>query len=306
WLSEERLASAFQRRLPFGAVQIARQNAHDALSKALGNDALAAEYVLALLISRVYGHSGSMPLGRWSLNISRWGAAAGDGVSVAALVEAISQLVPRVLRLPVTAETLCQSNWRPWKDFDANRLRAGQLQLASGTLLVLDECGMTPGNLDERGVRAIQAIEALASDQLLVCDFNSYEVQIPLEVNCLFISQGTSIFKPDLVLPLQPSAPSPASALSASAVHALRFWLGLVTRRTQALRVPPPVMAAFSEDFARLRSHGAALRQQTLHAWVALARAVCFTHGEDELTVDRWRSVFAMEEERCRRLAASS
>ncbi|CAJ1444081.1 unnamed protein product [Effrenium voratum] len=55
------------------------------------------------------------------------------------------------------------------------------------------------------------------------------------------------------------------------------------------------------QDFARLRSRGTALRQQTLHAWVALARAVCFTHGEaserDELTVDRWRSVFAMEEE---------
>ena len=49
------------------------------------------------------------------------------------------------------------SRWKPKKDFDANRLQSGLLQLAPGTLLVLDETQMETGTLDEAGVQAVQA-----------------------------------------------------------------------------------------------------------------------------------------------------
>lgn len=38
-----------------------------------------------------------------------------------------------------------------------------------------------------------------------------------------------------------------------------------------------------------------------VQVWVALARAFCFTHGEEEMTVERWQSVATIERERCRR-----
>lgn len=47
--------------------------------------------------------------------------------------------------------------WTPQKDFDANRLRSGLLQLAPGTLLVFDETQMDTGPLDAAGLRAVQA-----------------------------------------------------------------------------------------------------------------------------------------------------
>ena len=64
---------------------------------------LAAEYVLALLVARVYGNDGSRALGRWSLNLSHW-----QEGSVDLLVRALAKLHPRVVHLPVTPETLKQ------------------------------------------------------------------------------------------------------------------------------------------------------------------------------------------------------
>ncbi|CAE8699694.1 unnamed protein product, partial [Polarella glacialis] len=124
WLSEARLASAFQRRLAApGALAAARGVAISLLTRGLGGDALAAEYVLMLLASRVFARHGDMGLGRWSMNVTRWPeAGAARPAQVAALVEAVSELVPRAVHLPVTAESLSSGRWRPSKDFDANRL----------------------------------------------------------------------------------------------------------------------------------------------------------------------------------------
>ena len=40
----------------------------------------------------------------------------------------------------------------PHKDYEANRLRSGQLQLAAGTHLVLDETALENGQLDTKGL----------------------------------------------------------------------------------------------------------------------------------------------------------
>ncbi|CAK9013270.1 Mini-chromosome maintenance complex-binding protein (MCM-BP) (MCM-binding protein) (Protein E2F TARGET GENE 1) [Durusdinium trenchii] len=299
WLSEGRLLCTFQRRFSGFAVRSLRDLAIQILQEPLGGDQLAAEYVLALLVARVYGNDGSRALGRWSLNLSHW-----QEGSVDLLVRALAKLHPRVLHLPVTPETLKQRRWTPQKDFDANRLRSGLLQLAPGTLLVFDETQMDTGPLDAAGLRAVQGIRGLASEQMLLVDFFNYEVQVPLEVNCLFISRGVSIFKAaDLVLPLSPTRSSVLPKQEdVESLDGLRFLLGLIQHRTQPLRLQQ-IMAVFSHDFARLRDEFREmdLGQQTLHVWVALARAFCFTHGEEEMTVERWQSVATIERERCRR-----
>lgn len=120
----------------------------------------------------------------------------------------------------------------------------------------------------------------------------------------MFISRGVSIFKAaDLVLPLSPTRSSVLPKQEdVESLDGLRFLLGLIQHRTQPLRLQQ-IMAVFSHDFARLRDEFREmdLGQQTLHVWVALARAFCFTHGEEEMTVERWQSVATIERERCRR-----
>ena len=46
-----------------------------------------------------------------------------------------------------SAEALNEQRWRPRKDFVADRLVAAQLQLAGGTLLMVDETKMSEGQL---------------------------------------------------------------------------------------------------------------------------------------------------------------
>lgn len=296
WLSEARLASAFQRRLASpGALAAARGAALNVLTMGLGGDALAAEYALILLASRVFSRHGDMGLGRFSLNLARWP----DSIQVSTLLEAVSELVPRAVHLPVTADTLNAGRWKPSKNYDANRLVSGKLQLASGTLLLLDETQMSVGQLGPEGVKAFAAVEALVSEQALLCDYFSYDVRLPLEVSCLLVSKGASIVKdPDLTVPLRhQSSSGNGVGVSQSSLDVARFLLGIISRQTQPLRIPDEVATAFSEDFSKVRQ-AYQVCNQLGHVWMSLARAQCLTFGEAELTVDRWRSVFELEKQR--------
>lgn len=303
WLSEGRLVCTLHRRFVPSVVLQLRTLAIKSLQKCLAGDEIAAEYVLALLVARVYGHNGNRFLGRWSLNISQWP----EGLSVSLLVEAISNLLPRVVHFTVTPHSLCTMPWKPQKDFEANRVQSGQLQLAPGTLVIFDETTMeaeagSPG-LDESGRRAMRAIQALDSEQMLLIDFDRYEVQIPLEVNCLYISKSPSILRSaDIQLPLRPQSCPVVPEPSTGSIEAVRLLLGIIAHRTQPLRLQQ-IMGAFSQDFAHLRDEfrDMDLGQETLHVWVALARACCYTHGEDEMTLQRWRMVSLFERERCKR-----
>ena len=298
WLSEARLASAFQRRLAGpDAVAAAREAAIKSLQKSLAGDEVAAEYVLALLASRVYGHINGTSLGHWSLNLSHWPSQ----LPVSSLFDAVSDLAPLAVHLEVTAGTLSAGQWKPKKDLEANRLVAGRLQLAPGTFVLLDESEMQPGDVNDNGVRALQAISSLVSDQQLPCDFSTYDVKIPLELKCLFASKGVSILKlADVVLPLRANA---AQSVDSIGLDAARFLLGLITRQTKPFRMPEDVATAFSQDFAQLRQEFREIEQRTVYVWSFLARAICFTHGEEELTIERWRSVLALERERLKRCA---
>jgi len=136
FLSEARLLAAFQQGFAeAGAIAVARRAAVEQLGRYLGGDMLAAEYMLLLLVSRAFSKLGDKSLGCWSLNLMNWPS----GVQVGDFCGAAAELVPLSVHLEVNCETLGSRRWRPCKDFVANRLLASQLQLAPGTLLVLDE-----------------------------------------------------------------------------------------------------------------------------------------------------------------------
>jgi len=297
WLTEARLASAYQRRLEApGVLAAARTAALDLIKGALGQDTLAAEYVLMQLASRVFARHGDVGLGRWSVNIARWP----QGSDASQLHQAISDLAPCAVCLAVTADTLCAGRWEPRKNFDANRLVAGRLQLASGTSLILDETQLTESKLGPEGVKALQAIQALVTEQQLLCNF-SYDVRLPLEIGCLVISRSASIVKGcDLLMPLRPEAHPQPAGTGGSGLEAARLLLGLASRHAQPIRIPDEVAQAFSNDFAQARQE-LPIGPESGHLWLSLARAHCLSHGESELTLARWKLVKDMEIARIRR-----
>mmetsp|Transcript_125511 Transcript_125511/g.313561 ORF Transcript_125511/g.313561 Transcript_125511/m.313561 type:complete len:638 (-) Transcript_125511:285-2198(-) len=303
WLTEARLAAAYQANLAApGALAAARTAAVAQLKRQLGGDTLAAEYLLMLLVSRSFSKIGDKALGTWSLNLSRWP----QGLEVKNLSQAASELVPRAVHLSLNGPALNQQRWKPTKDFHANRLVSGQLQLAPGSLLVLDETELAEGQVSAQGVKALGAISTLVTDRILACDFAAFDAKVPLELSCLLVSKGKSIVKGvEAVLPMQPQATPPAAAAHATppepaAMDAARLLLGLVTRQPKAMNIPDAVAERVSADFSSIRT-ALEVPSDLCHTWMALARALCLTYGENELTAERWQLVADMERERLRR-----
>merc|ERR1719265_40676 len=137
-----------------------------------------------LLVARSFNMVGDKAIGSFSLNIAGW-----TQPDCSALAAALSDVLPRVVHLTVTADILNTRPFRPKKDFVLNRLVASQLQLATGTALVLDEMAMTEGMLQDPGVKSFNALRALVAEKQLICDFSTFDVPIPLELTCLLVSK---------------------------------------------------------------------------------------------------------------------
>jgi len=301
WLSEARLAAAYQAQFSSpDAVAAARAAAVAQLTRGLGGDAVAAEYVLMLLVSRSFAKHGDKSLGCWSLNLARWP----QDLQVAELGRAAAELAPRVVQLELNSKSLNERKWRPTKDFEANRLVAGQLQLAPGTLLVVDETSLAEGQVGVHGLKALAAITGVVTDQVLSCDFQVQDVNVPLELSCIMVSQGKSIIKGvDALLPVR-CAPSPALPQDAVPLDAVRLLLGLVTRTAKAMNIPDDVAKQISTDFAEVRRK-LEVPAELIHLWMGMARGYCLGFCENDLTVARWRAVLQLEQQRLRRIEES-
>ena len=72
--------------------------------------------------------------------------------------EAIESLVCKSRYLALTVDNLNKMAFVPKKDYEANRLETGLLQLSPNTHLILDETVMQNGQLDAEGVRNLTAL----------------------------------------------------------------------------------------------------------------------------------------------------
>merc|ERR1712137_736865 len=294
WLTEARLAEQCQQFRENAFLEATRDVAIHQLEGSVCGDRLAAEYLLMLLVSRGFRKFGEMTLGCWSLNLAGFPGAAYDD-----FVALMADLKPRTVCLELSRDSLNTKRWRPNKDFDANRLVASQLQLAPGTLLVLDETKMDMGGLSAEGTKALASLEELVCHQKLSCDFMSYDVPIPLEVSTVLLSSRKSLVS-SLLVPVNVIQTSLPSRPSQEALDAVRLLIEIIARNKNDLRMSESVTRQVSDDFVTAREKYN-VKQELCHTWMNLARAFCFSHGECEVSPERWHTVFQMENERLRR-----
>jgi hypothetical protein len=83
------------------------------------------------------------------------------------------------------------------------------LQLSAGTHLLVDETAMEPGQLQERGIKNIQALQQLIEEQTIPIDFEySGSLKFPTDVAVVILSEGKTIFSVDAHVPFCPTAPA--------------------------------------------------------------------------------------------------
>ncbi|KAJ8310714.1 hypothetical protein KUTeg_012579 [Tegillarca granosa] len=145
-------------------------------------DTLAAEYLFCHLISTIYGRADVMPLGKFSVNLTQCPA---SKEFVDLLYKFISTLVTKSHLLPLTIDNMNTMKLNPQKDYTANRLKTGLLQLSSDTSLVVDETVLQPGQLDTNGVRNITSLGNLISWQKVEYDFSFHRQDFLSNSDCL-------------------------------------------------------------------------------------------------------------------------
>ena len=121
-----------------------RQELHSMLTKILLGDSLAAEYLICHLISRIYHRRDVLCLGKFSLNMFNLPTHSNYTKRLATLLQL---LVTKSHYLPLTVSSLNGLTFVPKKDYHANRLVSGLLQLSAHTHLILDETAMENGQV---------------------------------------------------------------------------------------------------------------------------------------------------------------
>ncbi|XP_025055949.1 mini-chromosome maintenance complex-binding protein isoform X1 [Alligator sinensis] len=277
------------------------------LTHALLGDSLAAEYLILHLISTVYARRDVLPLGKFTVNLS---GCPRNSIFTEHIYRIIQQLVPASYRLQMTIENMNHSRFIPHKDYTANRLVSGVLQLASNTSLVIDETLLEQGQLDTTGVHNVTALGNLITWQKVDYDFSYHQMEFPCNINVLITSEGRSFLPSDCQVHLQPQIIPPnmeeymnslLTAVLPSVLNKFRTYLSLL--RLLDYSISDEVTKAVEEDFVEMRKNDPeSITADDLHRTLLIARFLSLSAGQTTLSRERWLRAKQLEALRKARL----
>ena len=158
-------------------------------------DVIAADYLLAHLMSQIYLRKDGLNLGKFSLNI--FGVP--NSNNFAKRLSTILQLIMSKSHfLPLTTDKLNSLTFVPKKDYASNRLVSGLLQLSNGTHLVLDETAMRDGQLNQQGITNLTSLGQMIKLQSVEYDFGFHKLPFETDIPCLIFSEGRSMLPQDV------------------------------------------------------------------------------------------------------------
>ena len=249
------------------------------LSTALLGDRLAAEYLLLHLISRVYQRRDVLVLGKLSLNLHNM---TGHEDWPRRLATLLSLLTTNSHYLPLTRANLDTTSFLPSKDYEANRLVSGSLQLAAGTHLWLDETAMTDGQLGAAGVKNLTSLGSLITWQKLEYDFQFQKLEYDADIPCLVMSEGRSLLPSDVQLMVKPDPVEVrqdlisktfgdiGAGLDSDLLDRLRRFI--TTCRHATFDLTEQVMRAVQDDFVSMRQTEQGISVEDFHSLLVLGR----------------------------------
>ncbi|XP_059677347.1 mini-chromosome maintenance complex-binding protein [Gavia stellata] len=254
-----------------------------------------------------YARRDVLPLGKFTVNLS---GCPRNSIFTEHIYRIIQQLVPASYRLQMTIENMNHSRFIPHKDYTANRLVSGVLQLASNTSLVVDETQLEQGQLDATGVHNVTALGNLITWQKVDYDFNYHQMEFPCNINVLITSEGRSLLPSDCQVHLQPQIIPPnmeeymnslLTAVLPSVLNKFRIYLSLL--RLLDYSISDEVTKAVEEDFVEMRKNDPeSITADDLHRTLLVARFLSLSAGQTTLSRERWLRAKQLEALRKARL----
>jgi hypothetical protein len=210
----------------------------------------------------------------------------------------------------MTIENMNHLKFIPHKDYAANRLVSGLLQLPDNTSLVIDETLLEQGQLDTPGVHNVTALSNLITWQKVDYDFSYHQMEFPCNINVLITSEGRSLLPADCQVHLQPQLIPPnmeehmSSLLTAvlpSVLNKFRVYLTLL--RFLDYSISDEVTKAVEDDFVEMRKNDPqSITADDLHQLLVVARFLSLSAGQTTLSRERWLRAKQLESSRRNRL----
>ncbi|KAK4766274.1 hypothetical protein SAY87_007916 [Trapa incisa] len=233
------------------AVKIVREGLLGYLSDILGNDGLAAHFMLLHLLSKVHGRVDCFAVGKLSLNLTGFSKESAS-IFVSQLTDAIRSLVPFTQTMSLTVENLNAASLSPRKDYVTNRLITGVLQVPDGSHFCIDETLLDAGTLNSVGVDNARVLKELIESQKVMYDFKYYKMEVAADIQLLILSEGKSNILPaDLVVPFLPSSAVCNQAVPKEALEAWRWYLASV--RALPHSIDPEMQKVVENDLVTAR-----------------------------------------------------
>ena len=172
-----------------------RDDLHSLFTQLLLGDVIAADYLLAHLMSKIYKRSDGLCLGKFSMNIFSLPSSKNFTKRLSTILQLI---MSKSHYFPLTIEGLNSLTFVPKKDYASNRLTSGLLQLSSGTYLVLDETVMKDGQLNSQGITNLTSLGQMIKQQSVEYDFGFHKIAFESDIPCLVFSEGRSMLPQDV------------------------------------------------------------------------------------------------------------
>ncbi|KAG2216977.1 hypothetical protein INT45_011883 [Circinella minor] len=288
------------------------------ISSAFGGDKLVAEYILLLLLSRVTGKVSGLKIGQFALNVVNFPVIKPDNditpssnnklqpknIASKLVFELIEKLVYHCVGIPLSIDLLNNTRFMPKSENE--NLQAGLLQLTDGTTVILDETGITEGTLADLGVRNVQVIQDLVTQQSLTYIFPYSNYVFDTDYSILCLSEGKSILPNDCVIPLQSTfATDELPQLDEQLLELFRLYIQ--STKYNEYSIDPKVSDDITESFVQERKAAQENKsklptQEDLMRWMSMARLVALSYGEEKLTKEMYDHARNMDMERTRRL----
>lgn len=282
-------------------------------------DVLAAEYLLAHLLSKMRYRSDGVHAGYMPLNLTN----ITDQDVAVSIFNAVSQLIPRSTRIEASLNALNSVRLSPGvlstpidskattsTDAAANTTKPtpvglpnGELQLVDGSWVVVDEVGMKPGKLGELGVTNIKQLTALIDGATVTYSQGFQAWERPVDFGVLVLSWAKCMLPIKLVVPVVPDADvldetDSAEDLNLGSVRTMLMQL----RSNDTYSITDEMHETVTQFFSSRRKEDNKYTPEMFSMRLDIARALSLLSGATELTQSAWDRAGKLETERLRRI----
>lgn len=290
---------------------IARSALKTVLARLLGDDQVAAEYLLLQLVSsRVAGNEALPTLGSWGLCLSN-----ADTVNVKLLSQFIEAVVDgSFVSLETSNSVLSSEKFYPVRPVESDFTHAGILQLPSNSTVVLDERALGEGPVNALNILALT--KAVREQEIMGVFGSSDIINFKLDCRFVILNSGTnkSIFgntnpaygvlgsSPFVTVDVRPTGAQELTqtdiCLSESDLKAIRTYVRTTKTLVGKVSITEPVIEQFQIDWVESRKNDNSIPTEDIDAWATLLRVLAASHGSTETSMDEWKSVIQLEAER--------